>query len=90
MNDYSMAYNLIYAKTISEDRLKGQSVIPKQRRQITSMMRVQAIVWIVMHTCIGKWIFAIACAGAALMNMESEYPAFTGAFVVWEARHLRD
>ena len=62
---------------------------PKERRQITGVLRMGTIFGVIMRAGIFKGIFPIACAGRSLMNMQGKYRLFTSLFACGQASYIR-
>ena len=73
MDNNCPANYLVDRKTISQKQREGKPVVPKQRRQISCVIRVSATVGIVMGHGVCKRIAHIAAASAAGDLGEDDY-----------------
>ena len=78
MDNNCPANHLVDGKTISQKQREGKPVVPKQRRQISCVIRMSVTVGIVMGHGVCKWIVHIAAAIGALMDMEPKDPLLAG------------
>ena len=72
MDDDRFPDDLSHGEAIREKNLKGSAAITKQGRQVTGMMRMETVLWIVMALCICERITFISRALSAAMDMECE------------------
>lgn len=88
MDNNCPANYLVDRKTISQKQREGKPVVPKQRRQISCVIRVSATVGIVMGHGVCKWIVHIAAAIGALMDMKPKGPLLAGDVRLRQAGNL--
>ena len=78
MDDDHLADDLAHGKAVCEYRHISKAVVAQQRRQISRMIRVGTVQWVVMCACVAELIRRVARTAFAIVYMEREYAALTG------------
>ena len=78
MDDHGFSKDLAHREPVGEEDGKGEAVIAEKRRQITGMIGMLAVVGIIMHQRVGKWVVLIARARAAAVDMKGKNPVCAG------------
>lgn len=88
MNNNGFANDIVYREAVSQKDTKRVSVISKEWRHISSMIRMFAAVWIIMHSSVCKRILFISAALASFMDMKTKNRAFADLFWAWKSEQL--
>ncbi len=77
VNDDCFSYYLVHGKAICQKSAEGVSARTEQRRHITCVIGVRAIVGVIMGHGVGKGVTVVSRARAALVNMKCKNGALT-------------
>lgn len=88
VDDDCSADHLIDGKAIGQKYAQRESVVSKQRGQVSGVVRVSAAVGVVMGHGVGKGIVHISAAVGPLVDMKSEDPFMARQAVLGKAADL--
>ena len=88
VDDNSPAGHFVYRKAVGQKRGEREPVVPEERRKISGVVRMSAVVRIIVRHGTGKRPVHAAAAAGPLVDVESEDPLMAGAAVLGEAAYL--